>query len=374
MQDIFDVSGVVVIKVGSSTLVDENNALNREYIARLCDDISYLKEEGYLPILVSSGAVAAGMERLHLKARPGEMPLRQACAAAGQAALTELYAEEFKKHRLSCGQVLLTRREMCDRDSYLNARNTLGCLLKLGAIPIINENDSVSVAEFSFGDNDMLGAIVATLVNADHYIILSDVDGLYTANPQLDPSATRIPFVDSISEEIYQAAGESQSLVGTGGMASKLRAARAAMAAGIVCTICNGSKKDVIRKAVAKEDVGTRFESPESGAHESARKLWIGLADVSRGTLYVDNGAKRALLEHGASLLPVGITKVEGSFTKGDVVTLLDMDGNLLGRGTTKFDSEMLLRIRGLASDVIARFVDDGSHIVAVHRDDMLVF
>lgn len=362
----------VVFKLGSSTLVDADGSPDLALILSVCDQVAALVSRGMGVVIVSSGAVAAGMGRLGLSERPHDIPGLQACASAGQAALTEAYAVELARHGVACGQVLLTRRDVTDRDGYLNARNTLQRLLELGAVPVVNENDTVSVAEFAFGDNDTLGAIVSTLVSADLYVILSDVDGLYTANPQEDPDARLVPLVRELTPEIAAMAGGSTSPVGTGGMSTKLRAARASMAAGIPLVICRGREEGVLLRAACEEGVGTRFE-PGEGSHEGARKLWIGLAEVVRGTLVLDDGARRAVVESGASVLPVGVLRAEGEFEAGDVVNVVGADGALVGRGVTRYSSDEMARVHGLRLDVIARFMPEKDGQPAIHRDELLV-
>ena len=365
---------LVVVKVGSSTLVDSGGALDRTYIRTLCDQVASLVDEGHRVIVVSSGAAAVGRERLGFTSRPSDIPSLQACAAAGQAALTEAYAEVLADRGIPCAQVLLTRRDVVDREGYLNARNTFSRLLDLGAVPVVNENDTVSVAEFAFGDNDMLGAIVSALVGADLYVICSDVEGLFTANPNVDPTASLVERVERVDADISQMAGGAGSSVGTGGMASKLRAARAMIAAGIPTVICQGRESDVVRRVVGGEAVGTRFEAPKGSSHGSALKLWIGLAEMPQGSLVLDEGACRAVLDRGASILPVGVIRAEGSFSAGDVVNVLSEQGDLLGRGVARYSSDEMGRVHGLKLDVIARFMPEKDGQPAVHRDELLVF
>lgn len=319
-----DFPRLVVAKVGSSTLVDENGALDRSFIRSLCDQVVELAHEGTHVVLVSSGAAAAGREELGLAARPTDIMTLQACAAAGQAKLTEAYADVLAERGIPCGQVLLTRRDVVDREAYLNARNTLMRLIELGAMPVVNENDTVSVAEFAFGDNDTLGAIVASLVGAQLYVILSDVDGLYTANPQTHPEARLLSEVHGVTPEVAAMAGGAGTAWGTGGMATKVRAARASLAAGIPMVVCRGRRENVLVDAAHGEDVGTRFVPLEGQGHEAGRKLWIGLAERPHGSLVLDAGACRAVQEQGASVLPVGVTEVRGTFSAGDVVDVVD--------------------------------------------------
>ncbi|WP_321971430.1 glutamate 5-kinase [Paratractidigestivibacter sp.] len=365
---------LIVFKIGSSTLVDAEGKLDRPFIRSLCDQIVRLRDAGDRVVVVSSGASAAGRDVLGFSERPSDIATLQACASVGQTALTEAYAEVLRERGIACGQVLLTRRDVVDRDGYLNARNTLTRLLELGAVPVVNENDTVSVAEFTFGDNDMLGAIVSGLVDADLYIIMSDVDGLYTANPQRDPTAELIDVVTEVDHSISAMAGDSASSFGTGGMSSKVRAARAMMAAGIPTVICEGRRKGVLLDVAAGKKVGTLFQPQSDGGHEMGRKLWIGLAEVVRGTLVLDEGAARAVLGNGASILPVGVTRIEGDFASGEVVNVTSPAGDLIGRGVVRYSSEDMGRVRGLKLDVIARFLGDDAAVPAIHRDELLVF
>lgn len=366
-------AGPVVVKVGSSTLVREDGSLDTAYVATLAEQAADLMDAGTNVIIVSSGAAALGRDRLGIEGRPTDIPTLQACAAAGQASLTKAYEDALGTRGHACAQVLLTRRDVVDREGYLNARNTFTRLLELGAIPVVNENDTVSVAEFAFGDNDMLGAIVSALVGASLYLVLSDVEGLYTANPSVDPAAELIENVSEIGPEVASMAGESLSSVGTGGMSSKIRAARAMIAAGIPMVICQGRTQDVVTRVVAGERIGTRFES-EGVSHGTPKKLWIGLAEVARGSITLDEGATKAVLERGASVLPVGVLGCEGSFAVGDVIDVLSPDGLVIGRGVTRYSSEELERYRGLKLEVIGRFVEASRVQPAIHRDELLVF
>ena len=323
---------LIVFKVGSSTLVDEAGSLDRVFIRSLCDQVVALREAGNQVVVVSSGAAAAGRDALGLSSRPSDIAALQACASVGQTAL-----------------------------------------LELGAVTVVNENDTVSVAEFTFGDNDMLGAIVSALVGADLYIILSDVCGLYTANPSVDPMATLIPEVTQVDRSISAVAGDSSSSFGTGGMSSKVRAARGMMAAGIPTVICEGRRPRVLLDVAAGKSVGTRFRPPADATPEAGRKLWIGLAEVVHGTIELDEGAAAAVLGHGASILPVGVSRVEGTFEAGEVVNVTNPAGELIGRGVVGYSSDDMLRVRGLKLEVIARFLGEAAAVPAVHRDELLV-
>ena len=365
---------LVVAKLGTSTLVDGSGALDHDFIRSLCDQVGALAEEGTRVVLVSSGAAAAGRDVLGFDARPTDIPTLQACAAAGQVRLTEAYAEVLAKRGIPCGQVLLTRRDVTDRDGYLNARNTLERLLDLGVVPVVNENDTVSVAEFAFGDNDMLGAIVAAMLNADLYVILSDVEGLYTSNPQTDPSASLVELVKEVDGRVSSMAGGAGTSFGTGGMSSKLRAARAMLVAGIPTVICQGRRERVLVDVAHGQRVGTLFRAPEGTPHETGRKLWIGLAEVVKGTLTLDDGASRAVVERGSSILPVGVVSTTGTYEAGDVVNVVTQNGDLIGRGVARYSSDDMRRVHGLKLEVIARFLDEKNVQPAIHRDELLVF
>ena len=263
---------------------------------------------------------------------------------------------------------------MVDREAYLNARNTMERLLDLGVVPVVNENDTVSVAEFAFGDNDMLGAIVATLIAADLYVIMSDVDGLYTADPAVDPDARLLDRIERVDDTVMAMAGGAGSAVGIGGMTTKLHAARALLVAGIPTVVCKGRRPGVLLEVVGGAKVGTRFEAPLGSSHESPRKFWIGLADVTRGTLTLDEGACAAVIERGASVLPVGVIATEGTYVAGDVVNVVTPEGALIGRGTVRYSSDEMVRVSGLKLDVIARFMPEKDGQPAIHRDELLVF
>lgn len=366
-------SRLIVVKIGSSTLVDEHGVIDRAFVGSLVSQICDILDQGNRVILVSSGAVAAGMERLGFSRRPSDTPTLQACAATGQSILTETYAELFHERGVLSGQVLLTRGDTADRTAYLNARNTLDRLVELGAVPIVNENDTVSTEEFAFGDNDMLGAIVSSLVGADLYVILSDVDGLYTSNPDTDGSATLVRRIEKVTPRVFSMASGPTSAVGTGGMSTKVRAGRAMITAGIPMVVCRGRKPGVLLSVVSGDEEGTLFAG-ESDQGEGARKLWIGLAGISRGSVKVDRGAMRALEEYGASLLPVGITGVTGTFGAGDVVNVVGPDDELLARGVVRYSSQEIEKVHGLKLDIVARFLPDRADQPCIHRDELLVF
>ena len=367
----------IVVKVGTSTLTDAQGYIRRDAIERMADQMAQLRQQGDQLLMVSSGAIAVGLELLGLPGkRPSDVPTLQAAAAVGQTALMQAYSEAFGRYGINVGQVLLTRGITERRGAYLNARNTINRLLELGALPIINENDTVAVDEVRFGDNDSLAALVATLIKADLVILLSDIEGLYTADPRIDEDAKLLEHVGALTDEIIASAGGSGSVNGSGGMATKVAAARLLMAAHIPMVICEGSRPDVIVDVASGKSVGTKFEQEDDTPVMHARKLWIALGSKPRGVLTVDDGAVRALREQGRSLLPVGIRTVEGTFQRNDPVELRSLSGAVVGRGLAGCSSDELVLIAGHRSEEIASnaLLRHLAGKAAVHRDQLVVF
>ena len=363
----------LVVKIGTNVLTRPDGSLDVTRVSALVDQVVRLREMGYAVVIVSSGAVACGRTELRLDDDLDSVEQRQLYSAVGQVRLMDLYYRLFRDYGLSVGQVLTTKRNFETERERENQRACMEVMLAHGVVPVVNENDTVSPTEFQFGDNDMLGAIVSVLVGADLYVILSDVDGLHTENPAKNPDAPLIERVERITPEVVAMGGEAGTAIGTGGMATKLRAARAMISAGIPMVICKGRGENPLLAAAAGTVRGTRFEAP-GGNHEAPRKRWIGLAGVSMGTLTVDKGAERALKEKGASLLPVGVREVHGNFESGDVVSVTNTDGELIGRGLVRYSSTDMKKVQGLRSDVIARFLPEKADQPAVHRDELLVF
>lgn len=366
----------MVVKIGSSTLVEENGVLRRDFVAGIARQAAALAQEGWRLVVVSSGAIACGVPQLGLGARPTDMPSLQACASVGQSVLVTAYDEEFRAAGRTASLVLLTRHDTARRSSYLHARDALLRLVDLGVTPVVNENDTVTVDEIRFGDNDTLAALVSCLVSADLCVVLSDIDGLYTDNPALVPTARFIPRVRHIDAGIIASAGDSSSAVGTGGMITKIRASRILMTAGIASVICSGKEPDALVRLARGESVGTYFEPPAGRLEIAPRKLWIALGDSSHGTVEVDEGAAAAITTRGSSLLPVGIRRVEGRFSAGDTLDVRDPSGLVIARGIAEADSEVLELAAGRRQEVIA-----GNYLLAklagkpaIHRDDMIVF
>ena len=355
-----------VIKIGSAVLAAKGS-LDRRKFARLCDDLAQVAK-GRSAVVVSSGAVALGAERLRLGQRPREMALKQAAAAAGQSRLMRLYDDELEARGLDCAQVLLTHADIAHRGRYLNARRALGELLARGVVPVINENDTVSVEEIKFGDNDALAAMVVDLVEADLLVILTDAGGVFTADPQRDARAARIPQIDRVTAAVEALAGGEGS-VGTGGMLSKLRAARRASEAGVPCAIIPGEPAALVR-LLAGEDVGT-LVLPQ-GERRGLRKRWM-LDLKPRGQLVVDGGAREALVERKKSLLPRGVHGVNGDFNAGDPVEIVAAQGAPFARGLSVYSADEIRRIAGCASGEIETRLGYRLLDCVVHRDDLVV-
>lgn len=366
----------MVVKIGSSTLINSEGKLNRSYISQLADQAAQLRRLGWQLVIVSSGAVACGLDILGISKRPADMPSLQAAASVGQIGLASVYDEEFSARGLVSSLVLLTRHDTANRTSYLHARDTMLRLLELGVTPIVNENDTTSVEEIKFGDNDTLAAVVSCLIKADLCVICSDIDGLYTANPQLDPSATLIEQVCGIDADILGLAGDSTSSVGTGGMITKLKAARVLMTAGIPMVICHGKAEHQLVDLALEKSVGTRFVPQIAASDIAPRKLWIALGDKTHGTISVDAGAYAALRDQGSSLLAVGVTGVEGNFASGALVDISDDKGFVFARGLVGASSDELKLAAGRQQTEIDAnsLLVELTHRPAIHRDDMIVF
>ncbi len=350
---------IAVLKLGSSTLTDGEGRVDRAYLADLAHQVNRVRKLGWDVVIVSSGSIPCGLEALGFPlARPKDMPSVQAAASVGMRALLAAYDQVFSPYGILTSLVLLTRRDTADRDTYLHARDTFRRLIELGCVPIVNENDTVSVEQIKFGDNDTLAALVACLANADRVVILSDVEGLFTANPQTHSEARLIPRVDRITPAIMKGAAGAGSAAGSGGMITKLTSARVLGAAGIPLVICHGRAQDAVLHALDDNPIGTFFSAKEPRHEITPRKLWIALGDAVRGNLVIDAGAVRAIVERGKSLLSVGVCRVEGDFLVGDVVDVLDQFGYVVARGMARCSADVVRKGEGMA----------------VHRDDLVVF
>lgn len=360
----------LVIKVGSSLLIGDDGHVHRGWLEGLADDLSRLHEAGHQLLIVSSGSIAIGSTVLGINKRRAKLEDLQAAAAAGQVQLVHAYQEVLAEHSIVAAQILLTPGDTENRRRFLNARGTLARLLERSVIPIVNENDTVATEEIRYGDNDRLAARVAQLVMADALILLSDVDGLYTADPGKDSSAEHIPEVRGITEEVLLMAGETRSDVGSGGMATKVQAARIATHAGCSTVVTCGAI-DRPLSALAAGGKCTVFRA--EGSPASARKQWLaGVLEV-RGELRLDDGAASALAG-GNSLLPVGVVEVVGNFRRGDVVTLVDASGTELGRGLAEYSSDDAGLLVGCQSEHIEERLGYRGRSVMIHRDELVLF
>ena len=370
-RDVVGTASTVVIKVGTNVLADPSGHLDRERIHALADQLHRIRETGRKVVLVSSGAIGAGVGKLGLGRRPADLSQLQACAAIGQSALMQLYQECLTPHGVHTAQILLTAGDFDNRARYLNVRNTIRTLFEYQALPIINENDTVSVAEIKFGDNDHLAAMVTNLLRAPLLVLLTNVDGLYSDDPRTNPAAELLATVPHIDPSVTDMAGASKSVLGTGGMRSKLRAARLATAAGEAVIMANGSQDAILDQIFAYEPVGTLFLP--HGQDIPAWKRWVGYTAQPKGRILVDAGAKRALLEQGKSLLPVGVTAIQGEFRKGEIVAICDAEGSEIARGLSNYSSADAGKIRGLPTEQVATLLGAIPYAELVHRDNLVV-
>ncbi len=360
----------ILIKVGSAVLTG-NDGLDLKIIDALVREMSDLIDKGYSVVLVTSGAIASGKHRLKITENLKSMPEKQAAAAIGQGRLMRIYSKAFEKHGHYVAQILLTLSDLTDRQRYLNVRNTLSTLMEWGAIPIINENDSVAVDEIKFGDNDNLAAMIANIIEADLFINLTSTDGLYDCNPSVSKKAKLIKVVSEFSEEIESAATGETSSAGTGGMKSKIQAAKKVTAIGIPCIIASGKKENILADITSGKEIGTLF-LPMADRLNS-KKYWIAFTLRPRGRIVIDDGAKKALLEKGKSLLPSGIIDVEGNFDPGDPVTCVARDGSLLAKGLVNFNSSELNKIKGLKTSQISQVLGHKDYDEVIHRDNLAI-
>lgn len=362
----------IVIKVGTSTITYANGKRNFSQIDRLAREISDLQNQGKEMILVTSGAVAVGVDRMGLPGKPKTIPGKQAAAAVGQGVLMHTYEKFFADYGQIVAQVLITKTEAIDRHRYTNTRNTFMELMRQRVIPIVNENDVVALDELKIGDNDNMSALVAGIVDADLVIILSDVDGLYTANPQMHPDAVIVPEVAEITPEIEASAGGVGSARGTGGMATKIQAAKAATSSGIHLVIASGTEKNAITRVLQGEELGTLFVSRENRLQ--FRKRWLAFGAKIAGSIIVDDGCAKAIRKAGGcSILPAGVFAVQGEFLPGSTVSVIDKDAHELARGLVHYSSAELEQIKGCNSGEIANILGHKNFDEVIHRDDLVI-
>lgn len=360
----------LVVKVGTYTLSDARGRLDRDQVRNLVDQIAAIRAGGREVILVSSGAIAAGVELLGLPERPRDIPSLQAASSVGQGLLLRTYADLFSRHGLLVGQVLFTQYDFAHRRQYLNARNTFRRLLQQGVIPLVNENDTVAVEEIRFGDNDRLAALVAVLTGADLLIMLSDIAGLYTADPRRNREARLIHEVEEITPDLVKTAGKGGREHSSGGMKAKLEAARIANSAGIGVVVAPGWERDVLVRVLGGERVGTYFHP--AGRRLKGQKHWIAFGTTPRGIIVVDDGAREALLRGGKSLLPAGILECRGDFNAGDAVEVVDSQGRCIARGICGMSSLDINRVKGLHTREAAGRLGESCEEV-IHRDYLVV-
>ncbi len=362
----------IVIKIGTRVLTNEDGFLDKNQIMQLSKQVIKLRARGFSVVVVSSGSIGAGISALGCQKRPTILPELQAAAAIGQGKLVEVYNECFKKHGYHAAQLLLTRQDFEDRQRYLNTCNTLHSLLRFKAIPIINENDTISVEEITFGDNDILSALVTNLLRADLLVLLSSVDGLYTTPPVSGRSCSVLSVVDSISDDIKKLAFKLKTKEGTGGMESKLEAARIATGSGEAVIIANGRQSDILSKIMNYENVGTLFIPNKKKV--ASRKRWIGFIVRPKGRIYIDEGALSALQKRGKSLLPSGVVRIDGKFNKGDVVSIVGVDENKeIARGLMNYSDDEVRKVKGLRTSLIKKTLGYKPYDEIIHRDNIVL-
>jgi len=369
-KTIFNNAKRLVEKVGSNVLT-EDHGLNLKAIRSISRQICRLIDSGLEVILISSGAMASGVKKIGLNKRPDEIPKRQAIAAVGQAGLIMEYEKAFARYHKKVAQILLTGDDLNNRRRYLNARNTLCMLLSWQVVPIINENDTVMIEEIQFGDNDNLAAMITLLMDADILVNLTDIDGLYTKNPRKYPDAELIPLVSTIRESIVKVAGDIPGPLGTGGMLSKINAARKVTASGIPMVIANGCKPDILKKLFSGKEIGTFFVSKKKKL--KSRKCWIAFTLKPKGVIRIDDGAAAAILNRGKSLLPSGIVDVEGEFNVGAPVEFKKGDNETLGTGLVNYSSIDIRKIMGLKSSRIKKILGHKPYDDVIHRDNLAI-
>jgi len=354
----------MIVKIGTSSLVGPGGEPDEERLALLCDEVVHLRRDGIRPIVVSSGAIAAGLQPLGLPSRPADIPGLQAAAAVGQGRLHRIYSRLFAERGVTAAQLLLTRYDFTNRQHYINARNTIDRLLSLGVLPVVNENDTVAVDEIRFGDNDRLAALVANLTSAALLVLLTDAPGVFSADPRRVPDAHLLDEVERITPELEHGAGERGSELATGGMASKLAAAWVSTFSGVPAVVASSTEPNILGRVASGDSIGTYFHARRKRA--TARRLWIAFAQPPLGTVVVDQGARRAIVQGKRSLLPAGVVEVSGTFDAGATVDVMTQDSQLVARGTVRYGSSELENAKG-------RHASEFSGREVIHRDQLVV-
>ena len=363
----------MVVKIGSSSLTLKTGGIDKSGMEKFVNEVSSLVKMGIEVIIVTSGAIAAGLEYLNISKKPEDINLLQAAASIGQVKLMKLYGDLFSDNGLKIGQILLTQEDTTRREQYLNIKNTIKNLIDLSVIPLINENDSVAVDEIKFGDNDELAALVSILSEADILVILTDIEGMYDKNPRTSKGAKLISHIEKIDEDIENAAGGIGSTYGIGGMESKIKAAKICSFSGINTIIANSRRKNILSEILAGKDVGTFF-APQTVKRVKSLKKWIAFGMKTKGKIVIDRGAEEAVLNKGKSILPVGVVKASGKFNKGDTLKVFSVDNKLIAKGISNFSSEDIVKIKGKNQKKILSEFDDSMCSEVIHRDCLVVF
>ena len=369
-RDSLNTAKKIVVKVGTSTLTNSAGKLNHDKIRALAKELTALRKQGKEIVLVTSAAISAGMERLGLTERPTTIPGKQAAAAVGQGILMQIYEKMFAEYGQIVAQILMTREDSVKRNRYANIRSTFNALFSKGIIPVVNENDAVSIDELKIGDNDTLSAQVASIVDADLLIILTDIDGVYTANPQEDPQAELIHEINVIDEKLEMAAGGAGSKHGTGGMFTKIQAAKIAVSSGIAMVVVSGEQEDVVARVLQGEKLGTLFLSRKNRLQ--FRKRWLAFGARIKGKLIVDKGCAKALLT-GSSLLPAGIVASEGEYNAGDTLSVYGENGQEIARGLTNYANSEVVQLKGVKTGDIMDILGYKSYDEVIHRDNLVI-
>jgi len=371
LKNILGTKNRVVVKIGTNLLADKERGINFGRIEELAKDIAYIHSLGKDIAIVSSGAIGAGVSALKLQERPKTIPEKQATAAIGQPLLMEAYENAFRQQNCIIAQILLTKDDFINRSRFVNAKNTFSALFEKNVIPIINENDTVAVEEIKLGDNDNLSALVANLIEADLLIILSDIDGLYSDDPSRNPNAELIPIVEKITPQIEKIAKSSKTELSTGGMITKIQAAKRCVSAGIAMIIANGKNPKILEEIFSGNFKGTLFLP--SATKLNVRKKWIGFVAYSKGYVVIDDGAKNALLKKKKSLLPSGVIEVHGDFKSHDTISVRDKEGKEIAKGITNFSTSELNKIKGKKTAEIEKILNKQTGGEVIHRDNLVI-
>ncbi|MGD0339884.1 MAG: glutamate 5-kinase [Bacteroidota bacterium] len=361
----------IVIKIGTNLLADKVKGVNPEKIDEIASSVAFLKSLGNDVAIVSSGAIGAGVAALKLQTRPRSIPEKQATAAVGQPLLMEAYETAFRKQGIDIAQILLTKDDFINRGRYVNAKNTFSVIFEKGVVPVINENDSVAIEEIKLGDNDNLSALVANLIEADVLVILTDIDGLFTDDPSRNMKAELIPVVERITAQVEKLAKKSGSDLSTGGMITKIQAAKRCVSAGIAMIIANGTNPRAIEEIFSGNFRGTLFLPRETNLN--VRKKWIGFISHSKGSVIVDDGAKEALLKKHKSLLPSGILEVQGDFSANDTIAVKDVERNEIAKGVSEYSSDDLKKIKGKKTGDIEKILNCKPCDEVIHKDNLVI-